>query len=317
LKYRITLLSLCLAGALALPAAALSLSTAEADNAAPIAENLTLTTYKNVAINGQCAAVDPEGDLVTFRLAEKPARGQVELNEDGSFCYTPYENKKGKDSFTYVAVDSVGNTSAPATVAIQIEKAATQVTYADMSGNTAHKAAIKLAEEGILVGACMNGSYYFAPDTPVTRSEFLAMAMKVAGMEALDGVTTTGFWDDESIAVWAKPYVASALQAGLIQGSTNALGQVVFSPNAAITTAEASVLLDRLLNITNVNAETFGVSETAPVWAAQSVANLSSCGVISSGAVLDAPLNRASAATLLCGAMEVLEARNHSGLLLG
>ena len=56
------------------------------------------------------------------------------MPEDGSseFVYTPYENKTGKDSFTYVAVDAVGNSSDPATVKIKIEKPNTKVTYADM-----------------------------------------------------------------------------------------------------------------------------------------------------------------------------------------
>ena len=52
------------------------------------------------------------------------------MPEDGSseFVYTPYENKTGKDSFTYVAVDAVGNSSDPATVKIKIEKPNTKVT---------------------------------------------------------------------------------------------------------------------------------------------------------------------------------------------
>ena len=44
------ILSLCLAGALCVPAMALTTSTADVENAAPIAEDLTLTTYKGVAI---------------------------------------------------------------------------------------------------------------------------------------------------------------------------------------------------------------------------------------------------------------------------
>ena len=38
-----------------------------AQNNAPIAENLNLVTYKNVALTGQFSAVDPEGDILTFR----------------------------------------------------------------------------------------------------------------------------------------------------------------------------------------------------------------------------------------------------------
>jgi len=81
-KSRIIILSLCLAGALALPAMALTSSTAAVENSPPIAENLTLKTYKGVAITSRFAAVDPEGDLVTFQVVDSPARGQVTLDEN-------------------------------------------------------------------------------------------------------------------------------------------------------------------------------------------------------------------------------------------
>lgn len=185
-------------------------------NGARWRKTLELTTYKNVAVTAQFSAVDPEGDLLTYHILNKPARGAVTMPEDGSseFVYTPYENKTGKDSFTYVAVDAVGNSSDPATVKIKIEKPNTKVTYADMDGDPAHKAAIRLAEEGIFVGECMGGAYFFQPDTAVTRGEFVAMAMNAAGMEALEDVERTGFADDVSIPTWAKPYVSSRAKGG-------------------------------------------------------------------------------------------------------
>ena len=67
------ILSLCLAGALTVPALALTTPTAEVENAAPIAEDLTLKTYKGVAISSRFAAVDPEGDLVTFQVVDSPS----------------------------------------------------------------------------------------------------------------------------------------------------------------------------------------------------------------------------------------------------
>lgn len=283
-------------------------------NSAPIAENLELSTYKNVAITGRFAATDPEGDLLTYQLLSKPARGSVSMPEDGSdsFVYTPYENKTGKDSFTYVAIDAVGNTSAPATVKIRIEKAGTKVTYADMDGVPAYKAAIRLAEEGIFVGENRGGSYFFQPDLPVSRGEFVAMAMDVCGIEALKDVERTGFADDASIPSWNKPYVSSALKAGLVQGSQNEEGQVVFQAGSPITKAEASVLLDRMLRISDVAEPTFAGTDV-PAWASQSAANLASCGVLqadSSGTLgLSGTLTRADTAELLCGALEILEHR--------
>ena len=81
------------------------------ENNPPVARNMELTTYKNVAITGYFDAVDGEGDSLTFQLTSTPARGAVTLAEDGQFVYTPYENKTGRDSFTYVAIDPAGNTS--------------------------------------------------------------------------------------------------------------------------------------------------------------------------------------------------------------
>lgn len=314
MKYRVMLLTLCLSGALAMPAAALTLSTSEAANAAPIAENLTLTTYKNVAIEGQCAAVDPEGDLVTFQLMDKPARGQVTLNADGSFCYTPYENKKGKDTFTYVAVDSNGNVSEAATVKVTIEKQSTSVSYSDMEGNSAHYAALRLAEEGIFVGPSVGGIYCFEPDAAVTREEFLTMAMTAAGAEALENVTLTGFYDDEDISAWAKGYVSAALMSGTIQGSANEAGQVVFNAGNDITTVEAAVIIDRLLAIGDVSAADAAEQELVPAWAYQAVVNMDAVDVVSlSSTTLNDTLTRAEAAEMLSAMLDVLESREDSG----
>ncbi|WP_300270247.1 Ig-like domain-containing protein [uncultured Flavonifractor sp.] len=277
-------------------------------NGAPVAENLELSTYKNVAVTDRFSAVDPEGDLLTYRLVKKPARGAVTIGEDGQFVYTPYENKTGKDSFTYIAMDTVGNASDPATVKVKIEKPDTKVTYADLSGHPAHKAAIRLAEEGIFVGECMGGEYFFQPDVAVTRSEFVAMAMNAAGVASLDGVSRTGFADDESIPTWAKPYVSSALKCGLVQGITDDEGRVVFRADDSITTAEAAVLLDRVLSVTDVDAQTFAAD--APAWAAQSAANLSTCGVLPAEAGLTDTLTRGEAAQLLCAALDLLDSRD-------
>lgn len=292
------------------------------ENSAPIAENLELRTYKNIPLTARFAATDPEGDLLTFRLLEKPARGSVTLvNEMGGaeFVYTPYENKTGKDSFTYVATDAVGNTSAPATVSLRIEKGRTQITYADMETHAAYYDAVRLAEEDIFVGECLNGSYFFRPEEPVSRNEFVAMALRLSGQEALESISRTGFADDSSIPTWAKGYVASGLKAGVIQGSLSEEGQVVFQGSDTVTRAEASVLLDRLLRVTDVPAEAACAGwETAPVWASQSVANLESVGVLQTeetGSLsLSEPLTRADTAVLLRGALDVLEQREKTTL---
>ncbi len=46
---------------------------------------------------------------------------------------------------------------------MRIRKPSTKVTYADMSGVPSYNAAIKLAEEGVMVGERIGDSYYFRP----------------------------------------------------------------------------------------------------------------------------------------------------------
>lgn len=291
-------------------------------NQAPIAENMSLSTYKNIPVTGFFQAVDAEGDPLTFQITHSPARGSVTAAEDGTnrFVYTPYENKVGKDSFTYVAVDSAGNLSNPAKVSVRIEKAATTVTYADMGANAAHKAAVRLAEEGLFVGESVNGNYFFSPETPVSRSQFLSMAMSVAGLDPLAQVTMTGFADDTAIPTWAKGYVSSALKAGVISGTRDNEGRIVFSPHAPITRAEATVILNDLLGVSDVSVQTWSAlgvtADTKEHWALQAVANLTGAGVLPDGhttlEMLDAGLTRADVAEMLDCSLDVLEQRKHN-----
>ncbi len=289
------------------------------ENSAPMAENMELSTYKNVAITERFPATDPEGDLLTYQLVKKSARGSVTFTDDGSgqFVYTPYENKTGKDSFTYIAIDAVGNRSNEATVKIKIEKPCTKITYADMDGVPSYKAALRLAGEGVFVGASMGGTYYFEPDTPVSRSEFLTMVMDLTDMQPLEDITTTGFSDDLSIPVWAKGYVSSALKTGLIQGSLADDGQIVWNGDSNITRAEASVLLNGALQIADVSDNgQYSDSTLAPVWAYQAAVNLETVGVIetdNSGALaLSSQLTRGEVAEMLSAALDVMETRESS-----
>lgn len=289
------------------------------ENNPPVARNMELTTYKNVAITGYFDAVDGEGDSLTFQLTSTPARGAVTLAEDGSsqFVYTPYENKTGRDSFTYVAIDPAGNTSPEAKVSLRIDKPDTKVTYSDLAGHPVQKAAIRLAEEGVYVGRYVNGRYFFDPDQPVTRAQFLTMAMSVAGLEDLEDITLTGFSDDDAIPTWAKGAVSAALKAGVVQGSRDESGAPVFRAGSSISRAEAAVMLDNLLDITDVPVAVF--SAGSGHWAAQSAANLSASGIIraeDAGSVpLSGTLTMADAAEMLDGALDMMETRGSGSWL--
>ena len=279
-------------------------------NLAPIAENLELTTYRGVSVSGRLMAVDPENDSLTFEIVTSPRKGTIKLGDDGWFVYTPAEGKKGRDYFGYKAKDAGGNYSQEATAIIKIEKQKTAVSYSDLRGSGDEYAALRLAEEGVFVGTCLSGNYLFSPETEVTRGEFLAMCLKTADIHVLSGVTRTGFDDDESIPLWVKPYVSTALLTGIISGHGEESFAPVFAADEPISFSEAAVVLNQTLGITDVAAVSAPVSDTAPVWARQALANLAACHVLPedmSGHY--GCLTRADAASMLLGAARVLDNR--------
>ena len=64
---------------------------------------------------------DPDGDTpFSFGISTDVSGGDLTLNPDGSFIYTPAADFYGEDSFTYTVSDSQGATSETATVAIDV-----------------------------------------------------------------------------------------------------------------------------------------------------------------------------------------------------
>lgn len=294
-----------------IPAGAVSESAGVKLNCSPVAENMELDTYRGVSVTGTFKCLDPEGDAVTYSVTRQPKKGTVEIT-GSEFIYTPGEGKKGKDTFTYAAVDSAGNVSNSATVTVNIKKQKTAVSYKDMAESPAWYAATALAENGVFVGECIGGEYLFRPESPVTRGEFLVMCMKLTGAPIMEGITRTGFSDDDTIPDWQKPYVTTAVTSDIISGGVGIDGRPVFSPDATVTFAEASVMLNNALGITDVE-----VRDGEDAWAAQASANLASCDIIRDAAVGVSALGvtREDAALMLGRAMEILDGRKSDSLL--
>jgi len=93
-----------------------------AEGTAPVAENFEFKTYRNTPFYGALSANDIEDDVVYFEITTHPVKGNIKIEANGSFVYTPCENKKGRDYFGYKAIDAQGNVSQEATVIIRIEK---------------------------------------------------------------------------------------------------------------------------------------------------------------------------------------------------
>lgn len=68
----------------------------EAETAAPVAENLELTTFRNTSVGGTLSASAPDGSPLTFRITTEPIKGTVTLTDDGTFVYTPADGKRAR-----------------------------------------------------------------------------------------------------------------------------------------------------------------------------------------------------------------------------
>lgn len=289
---------------------------AQPEEGAPVAQELSISTYRGIPYEAQLLGSDAEGDDLTFAVVDEPRKGTVEI-DGANFTYTPEENATGADRFTYAVTDSAGNVSQPATVSVTIEKTKSGVTYSDTSGSAAAAAAQDLAEQGIFVGTRIGDQYYFEPERTVSRSEFVAMALETAGRD-VTAVTMTGFCDDAAIPTWAKAYAAAGVADGIVQGTSTAEG-VAFRGDSPITFNEAATVLNRLLDVEDVDlAAWYAGRETVPSWAAQAVGNLEAVNVLAAGSFgsdsLDTTVTRADAAQMLSAARTLLEQEEDGGL---
>ncbi|MEA5521669.1 Ig-like domain-containing protein [Limnoraphis robusta] len=106
--------------------ATVTIDVGEPPNTPPVADNddystgfqSPLTVDASVGVlNGD---TDSDGNSLTAILVNSPANGSVNLNENGSFSYTPNSGFSGVDSFTYTANDRKSDSNI-ATVTIDVE----------------------------------------------------------------------------------------------------------------------------------------------------------------------------------------------------
>ena len=223
--------------------ATMTLSIRGRENQAPIAEDCAFETYKNLEVTGQLKVRDPEGQEMTFTLTRPPKRGDIVIQQDGSFTYTPKKNKVGIDSFTFTATDPAGKTSREATVTVSIQKPTDAKQYSDTVGKDCRFAAEWMKNTGIFVGESLGGSPCFSPDRMVSRGEFVTMLVKTLNLPTDPDLTETGYTD---VPDWLKPYLAAAIRSGLTTGLTTTDG---FGPDLPVTAEEAAAMLCSALQL--------------------------------------------------------------------
>ncbi|MBP3437096.1 MAG: cadherin-like domain-containing protein [Clostridia bacterium] len=266
---------------------------------------LAVETQKGISYFGTLAASDPDGDELTYRIISYPKYGTVTLTDSksGEYRYTPATRFTGKDSFTFVVRDEYGNYTTPTTVSIKVSPRNSTLVYADMKDHPALLASLVLTEKGLMMGRLSGDNLYFDPEETVSRGEFTVMAMKSAGISAIEGLTDTCFDDNEDISEEIRPYIATAQMLGFVNGSFDGTG-LYFEPNRPITRAEASVILCHILGMEFPEEQpVFAPDESSPVWARPALSALSLSGALSKceDGLWNAniPLSRADTARML------------------
>lgn len=261
------------------PSTTMTISIKGKQDNAPVAEDFALETYKNLPITGALKVSDPEEKVLSYTITRQPKRGSVTVHDDGSFEYTPKKNKVGVDSFVFTATDPAGNVSREATVTIRILKPTDATQYTDTVGSKCRFAAEWMKNTGLFVGEQIGGEYCFRENMPVSRGEFLAMAIKVLGIPVEGNATNTGYTDE--VPNWLKPYLAAALRSGMTAGLP-AAETGVFGADEAITGGEAAVMLQNAMDLavsTVADTAVNGKEDAAPHWAASAVAAMSDNGI--------------------------------------
>ena len=223
------------------PCASMTIAIRGKEDKAPVAEDMVLETYKNLPAQGALKVTDPEGQTVTYTVVRQPRRGDVSINTDGTFTYTPRKNKVGTDSFTFTAADSAGNVSREATVTVQILKPTTDARYKDTAGNPCQFAAEWLRQSGIFEAENIGGDSCFCPEKVVSQGEFLAMVVKTLNIPAQENAYDALPADTPT---WLKPYLAAAIRSGLPANLSQD-----FRADAPITAEDAAVILQNALDL--------------------------------------------------------------------
>ena len=212
--------------------------------------SLSLTTQAEISVYGRLEGYDPEGDKLEYIIAAYPKNGSVIFTDKdhGNYKYTPSGSFTGYDSFTYVLRDEYGNYSEPREVGIHIVERMSSEVYADMTNRSEYNAAVAMSAMGVMSGRTLGDSKYFMPDESVSRAEFVAMAMKAAGMRADTTLTKTFFDDNTEIPAALVSYVATAQRLGIVDGDFTEAG-LVFEPNRGITKNEAARIITSIMGL--------------------------------------------------------------------
>lgn len=278
-------------------------------NSPPIVSDSFLKTVEGISCEGKLKIVEPNGDDYTVNVITYPADGFISIDARGAVVYTPEEGFSGSDQMVYTVTDRFGAVSSGATLSIEVAENESGLHFADMQEDPMHLYAHRMCANNTMVYRCEDGNYYFDPETPVSKIEFLVMLMTAANLDSdITAVADSVAADDSALSSGMKGYLSAAHEKGLI-----VLDDGNFSPESEITVAEAAYMIVSALKLPQVVAGSASAEDADADSDYFSVTAAVSAGIIETedGSVnIDAVLTKADAALLLCRVEDYMTANN-------
>ncbi len=243
-------------------------------------ENISAIEFDEIASDAQASsdadeeitsdAVVPSDAEITSD-ADKEVTSDAEITSDaeaeipsvdgGNTVITPDDDKE-------ITSDAEVDSDA------DVDVASDAVAFADLSADDwAYDAIMVLVEKGIVSG---DDEGTIRPDGNVTREEVAKMMIVARGFE-IGSDAALDIADPESVADWAKGYMATAIEKGIISGYED--GTV--KGNSVVNRAELATIIVRSLNASIDNFdETSFADVTTDDWYAKYVECAKTLGVV-------------------------------------
>lgn len=132
---------------------------------------------------------------------------------------------------------------------LKLPAATSQAQFADVPADKWYAADVRAAAQaGLVTGS----GDQFRPEAPISRQEMVVMLVRAAEMQNLKLPVGTvarlaSYGDGDQVEGWAAQAMATAIEAGLIQGRNGNL----LAPASTATRAETAALLDRFLKLSH------------------------------------------------------------------
>jgi VCBS repeat-containing protein len=232
------------------------------ENDLPVADAAVFDLDEDTVLEEQVTAFDADGDMLTYHVLVGPAFGDLIMNADGSFSYTPDMNYFGDDAFQFFASDAVGDGSI-ATVNLQInavndapvavddsyevneDQTLIVLTGADgVLGNDSDVDSVAFLVDGIVSGPdhgslnlLLNGAFSYTPDPDFFgQDSFVYRARDIEGLLS-DPATVT----IDVINVNDAPLLDAVDDQSVDEGSTLSFSAGVFDADLPADTLTFSL----------------------------------------------------------------------------